>query len=206
MSLIEVSSITNSISYETISYLNDNGVCYLDNYFIYSYNDKTADALKVLFSRIYVENLFVAAPKSEEQIVIYEELLALKEVYKVNIIPYVEEEMLQLSDFSVFPVYFDSYGRLALTILYDNEFYTYLTADMLNASTLNHALKLMNGANTVIIGSKGYIGTNYDFILKLDTSTRLIYNKKTGLSDEILDYYENRIVVDPNGTVDLYVE
>ena len=204
--LIEISSSTKSLSYETLYYLDENEILYLDNYFIVSYNAKSLEALEILFSRIYVKNLFLPAPKSDDQTAVYGDLLKLKDTYKLNIIPYDEEEALLLSDFYVFPIYFDSNERFAMTILYENEFYTYLTADMLNTASVDHALKIMNGANTVIIGSKGNLGNSYDFIFKIDKPTRLIYNKKTGLSDEILDYYENRIIIDPNGTVNLYVE
>ena len=75
---------------------------------------------------------------------------------------------------------------------------------MLENDTAPQALKVMNGVNTVIVGN--IKKTSFKFIYKLTEETKLIYNKKTGLTDEILAYYENRILVDPNGAVELYVE
>ena len=78
---------------------------------------------------------------------------------------------------------------------------------MLDSKTRQYAFKIMNKANTVIVGEMGSSKNNADFIYKLEGETKILYNNsKKGLSEEILKYYQNRISVDPNGTVDLYVE
>ena len=204
--LIEISTPTKSLSYETLSYLEGKDILYLDNYFITNYSNNVISSIEIMLSGIYVENIYVPAPKSQEHKLLYSEILKLKDRYRIKIIPYLEEEMLAFSDFTVFPIFYDKNGKFAMTAYYDDQFYTYLTADMLRYDTASTALNIMNGAKTVIIGAKGHLSENYKFIYKLPKDTKLIYNKKTGLAEEILDYYENNITVDPSGSIDLYVE
>ncbi len=204
--LIEISRVTNSVIYQTIAYLEDNNALYLDDYFITDYSYETCSALENMLSAIKVKTIYLPAPKSETHKLCFLDVLEVLDNYSVNVVTYQSEEPLRFSDFTLFPIYSDERGRCAFTILYQDEFYTYMTADMFAASTKNYALKIMNGANTVIIGAKNESFISADFIHKLDKNTKLIYNKKSGLPDEILTYYENRITVDPNGTIDLYVE
>ena len=200
------STPTKSVSYRTLSYLSASHLSYLDNYVITSYTYVTKDALEVLASNVYLENIYLPAPKTEADKEIYAEILTLKEKYEASFIPYEENELIDISEFVIFPAYYDNEGKFAATLLYKNEFYTYLSADMLETSTKNTALKLMLGANTVIVGSTGYLYDGYSFTYKIPDETKLIYNKKSGLTDEILDYYGDRITVDPSGSIDLYVE
>lgn len=206
ISLIEISSLTSKIGRETVTYLRSNAIMHLDNYILTAYNQTSISTLESLLSSILIKKLYLPAPKTEYQKEIYTELLSFKRAYDIELEIYQENIMLTFTNFTLFPVYFDYKERLAFTVLYNNEFYTYLTADMLDADTVNHALNIMNGACTVIVGAKGDSLDLPEFIYKLGDGTRLIYNKKTGLTDEILKYYENRITVDPNGSIDLYVE
>ena len=191
-------------SNKTVNYLKDKNILYLDNYFVTSYNDNSVDSLRCILSKIYIENLYLPLIKDDDRGEIFENILSLKNEYKTNFIFYEENEIISFESFSIVPVYYDTYGKCAITISYQDEFYTYVTADMLEKDTAPQALKVMNGVNTVIVGN--IKKTSFKFIYKLTEETKLIYNKKTGLTDEILAYYENRILVDPNGAVELYVE
>ena len=203
-SLIEISDINTKVARETAVYLEKRDIMYLDDYVVTSYSYGSPRALESLLSNVYVENLHIPAPKSELQIEIYSQLLNLRKAFDIKLHIYTEGYMIRFSDFTFFPIYYDKNNRSAFTILYNNEFYSYVTANMLDDATVNHALKIMNGANTVIVGAKG--SSDAKFTYKLNGDTKIIYNKKTGLSNEILKYYENRITVDPNGNIDLYVE
>lgn len=203
-SLIEISEINTKLTRGTLVYLENRDIMYLDNYIITSYNYSSLHAIESLLSNVYVENLHIPAPKSELQKQIYSQLLNLRKTFDIKLHIYTEGYMIHFSDFTFFPVYYDKNNRFAFTILYNDEFYTYVTANMLDDTAVNHALKIMNGANTVIVGAKGKTGAKFTY--KLNGDTKIIYNKKTGLSNEILKYYENRITVDPNGSLDLYVE
>lgn len=204
--LIEISALNNTLANKTLFYLKEKDITYLENYIITSYNAKTADALKIMLSRIYIKNLYVPAPTGTTDKAYYSDILSVKEKFSVNFVPYENEEAIDLGDFTFFPIYCGKSESTAITILYNDEFYTYLSADMLEASNKNYAFKIMNRANTVIIGPKGETASTADFIYKISGDTKLIYNKKAGPPDEILEYYGDRISVDPNGAVELYVE
>ena len=206
VSLIEFSKVTDSVIYETVDYLESNSILYLDNYFITDYSNESYAALDAMLSLVKIEAIYLPTPKTESMNVRYNYILDVLNEYSINVITYQEEDCFFFSDFTVFPLYYNEKGKCALTIRYRNEFYTYITADMLVGTTKPLALKAMNGATTVIVGAKNASSGSPDFIYKLNESTNLIYNKKTGLSDEILTYYENRITIDPNGSIDLYVE
>ena len=203
--LIDIETPGSSKSIQTTEYLFNKNILYLDNYFVTSYNEKSISAFKTIFSRIYVENLYVPLPKDTAQTKIFEEIITLQHTYKTNLIVYEENEIIDFENFSLVPIYCDTYGKFALTINYKNEFYTYISADMLEPSTVMHSLKIMNGANTVVVGRSDNKSSN-SFIYKLKGNTKIIFNEKSGLTNEILDYYKDRITVDPNGAVDLYVE
>ena len=206
-SLIEIATLNLKVSNDTLSFLKKKHVTYLNDYVITSYNTSSLTALDTLLSNIFIENVYIPLPKTDVQKTTYSELLNFEKSYHVNISVYAEEDKINLSDFKFFPVYYDRYERFAFTILYDDKFYSYVTANMLDTASVNHALKIMNGADTVIVGAKGESSSSQNFLYKLDNKTNhLIFNKKSGLTDEILKYYENRITVDPNGRIDLYVE
>jgi hypothetical protein len=204
--LVEISNPSKKVSYETVRYLKENDILHLKSYVITAYNTKTKEALDAMLSGVFIENIYLCTPQNSTQKEIYSEILKLKNVYEINIITYTPDKKIEFSDFALYPVFCDNKGKFAITIKYNDEFYSYVTADMLEESTRNHALKIMYGANTVIIGAKGENSNSDPFIYKISGDTRLIYNKKSGLTDEILKYYENRITADPSGKIDLYVE
>lgn len=205
--LIEISTLSSKVSRETIAYLKENHITYLKDYVITSYNVSSVAALNSLLSNVFIKNVYIPQPKTDTEKVVYSDFLSLEKFYNINMSFYTEQDMLNFSEFTFFPVYYDRYERFAFTILYEDKFYTYITANMLDTAAVNHALKIMNGADTVIVGAKGDSSSSQDFLYKLDNKTnRLIFNKKTGLTAEILKYYEDRITVDPNGRIDLYVK
>lgn len=204
--LVEISNLNVTLAHKTLLYLRAKEITYLENYIITSYNAKTSDALNVLLSGIYIKNLYVPAPKSDTEKMYYNEILSVKEKFSSSFIPYENETPFEFSDFTLFPIYSGKSDSTAFTILYNDEFYTYLSANMLDAENKNYAIRIMNGANTVIIGPKGETSNTKDFIYKISGNTKLIYNKKAGPPDEILEYYGDRISVDPSGAVELYVE
>jgi len=204
--LIEISTLSNQVAYESVSYLADKHIFNLHSYFITSYTNNALSAIETVLSKVFVKNLYVPIPNSEYLSDTYLEIINLNEEYDINVITYSQEEMIKFSDFNVFPLYHDSFGRTALTVNYHEKFFTYVSASMLTPSTENYALKIMNSSDTLIIGAKGESENDREFKYKIPKLSKLIFNKKSGLSDSVLTYYENRIVVDPNGTIDLYVE
>lgn len=206
VTLIEVSNLNDNVVYETLDYLKKENVLYLDNYLITDYSENSNIALDALLSRIKINSIYVPTPKSESMTASYERVLTVLSGYSVKTVTYQEEDSLSFSDFTFFPICYTEKGKCAFTILYRDDFYIYISSDMLSGSTKSHALKVMNGAKTVIVGSKNATNSRLEFIYKLEKETSLIYNKKSGLPDEILAYYENRITVDPNGSIGLYVE
>ena len=204
--LIEISSLSNHVAYESVSYLADKHILYLNSYFLTSYTSNSLGAVEAILSKVFVKNIYVPIPNSEYLSDVYSEILNLNKKYDINVISYSQEEMIKFLDFNIFPLYQDNLGRLALTVNYSEKFFTYVSSSMLTPSTENYALKIMNASDTLIVGARGESENDPDFKYKIPKVSKLIFNKKSGLSDSVLKYYENRIVVDPNGTIDLYVE
>ncbi len=204
--LIEISNLNVTLANKTLLYLKEKDITYLENYIITSYNSKTAAALNTLLSGTYIKNLYVPAPESNAEKSSYNDILNVKERFNVNFIPYENEEAFKFSDFTFFHIYSEESSSTAFTILYNDGFYSYLSANMFESSREIYAVSITNGANTVILGPKGETASTSAFIHKIDGDTKLIYNRKKGPSDEILLYYGYRITVAPEGTVELYVE
>ena len=204
--LIEISTLSNQVAYESVSYLAEKHLFYLNSYFLTSYTSSSLGAIEIVLSSVLVENIYVPIPNSEDKSDVYSEILNLNKKHDINVITYSQEEMIKFSDFNIFSLYQDYYGRVALTVNYSEKFFTYVSSSMLTPSTENHALKIMNASDTLIIGAKGESENDRDFKYKIPKVSKLIFNKKSGLTDSVLKYYENRIVIDPNGTIDLYVE
>ena len=123
---------------------------------------------------------------------------------------YNTDEFISCGEFDIFFAYRSAdTNKRALTILYHDQFYTYLSSGMLENDTKNVALPLIEGCNTLILGRHGNSYSDYRFIYQVDDLERLVISgKNITLPAETLRYY------DANGTdliyspekLELYVE
>ncbi|MBO5879786.1 MAG: ComEC/Rec2 family competence protein [Clostridia bacterium] len=205
--LIDISLGKEHTAYATLEHLKENKILHLDNLIIPSYSPYLCEGLEKVLSSVSTERVYMLPPHGQDQGYIIDDVSALLESYRTELIIYPIEKRMNFGSFSYYHTYSDTSEKCAFTVLYKDEFYSYVSSDMLDGASQSHAFSIMVDAKLVIIGAKGASGANEEFIYKLDGDTVIYYNNnKKDLPSETLEYYQERLTVDPNGSIDLYVE
>ena len=105
--------------------------------------------------------------------------------------------MIFLGDMTYFPIYRSTDDeKLAFTLKANNEFYSYLSAGMFETNTKAVAFSLIEGCNTLILGSHGSNKYVHEFKYNLEGVSRLV------LSTECFKIASN--VTETNNSLKIY--
>lgn len=210
ISLLDISTPSSRIASMQADALNDMGIVELDRYVFTHYSLRSPETIRSLLGSMLVEEIYLPTPQNESELTIAGNIIAENENSKSIFVFYNSEEPIRCDKFNIFPAYRDSdKNKLALTILYQDEFYTYLSSGMLENDTKNVALPLIDGCNTLILGRHGNSYSSYKFIYQVNDLKRLVISSKSlTIPSETKRYYNDQgTAVDISPTeLDLYVE
>ncbi len=184
---------TKGVSLE-ITRLNDLGLNELDRYIFTSYSSYAHNAVDILLGSMLIGRIYLPVPQNEYEFSIAEGIVSEHSTSKSEIIFYEADEFIECGNFNVFTAYRSSdKSKLALTILYQDKFYTYISSGMLENDTKNVALSLIDGCNTLILGRHGNSYLNYKFIYRVNNLDQLVISSKNlELPSETVRYYNEQ--------------
>lgn len=184
---------TAAISLE-VQYLMDIGLTELDHYIFTSYSSYTPAAVERLLGAVFVEELYLPAPQNEHEFAIARRIVSENSDSKSVLHFYETGEFIKCNAYAVFPAYRSAdTNKLAFTVLYRDEFYTYLSSGMLENDTKNVALSLIDGCNTLILGRHGNSYSDYKFIYQVEDLERLVVSSKNlTIPSETARYYNEQ--------------
>ena len=155
---------------------------------------------------ILVENIYIPAPTNEKEAELAVEITELCKSFRTEIIFYAPTEIIKNDNFSIFPQLYladDTEKKNALVILYEDEFYTYLSSGMLTGRDSQIALPLIYDCNTLILGAKGRDYSDYRFGYKLNNLSELIVSSGgVIIPADVLEYYSDTEIKYKPGVVD----
>lgn len=192
--IIDLATPGTKVAALEVKQLNDFGLNELDSYIFTSYSSYTESAVDTLLGSLLVSKIYLPVPQNEYEISIAEGIVSEHGASKSELTFYVADEFIECGDFNVFPAYRSpDKNKLALTILYQDEFYTYLSSGMLEDDTKNVALPLIDGCDTLILGRHGNSYFDYKFIYQVKSLTKLVISSKNlDLPSETVRYYNKQ--------------
>ena len=147
----------------------------IDNYVFTTYSQNLSEAIECLVSNIHAEVIHVPLPSTNSERDLYNEISELSSKYRVTINYYDISEMIFLGDMTYFPIYRSTDDeKLAFTVKANDEFYSYLSAGMFETNTKAVAFSLIEGCNTLILGSHGSNKYVHEFKYNLEGVSRLV--------------------------------
>ena len=193
-----------------VEYMHELGVTEIDFYIFTSYSSYTPEAVDKLLGSVYVNMLYLPVPQNEDELAIAECVITDHTKSKTEFCFYKQEEYITCGEFNIFPAYRSpTTNKLALTILHNDDFYTYLSSGMLENDTKNVALPLIDGCNTLILGRHGNSYSNYKFVYQVDGLNRLVVSSKNlTIPSETVRFYNEQdtdLYYSPE-QLELYVE
>ena len=175
VSLLDTSTPSSATVSIQVSELQNFGVTEIDSYIFTSYASYTSSAIEKLLGAIYVKDVYLPLPQRAEELALAQKVIEENIGSKAEFHFYKSEEFISCGVFDVFPAYRSAdTNKQALTILYRDKFYTYLSSGMLENDTKNVALPLIDGCNTLILGRHGNSYSNYKFIYQIENLDRLV--------------------------------
>ena len=210
IALLDITSASGKVTELEIEQLRDMGLNTLDYYIFTSYTSKTHSSVEKLLGSLYIGDIYLPVPQNENELAIAERIITPNNKSKSEFHFYKGDEFIHCGEFDIFPAYRSKdANKLALTIHYKDNFYTYLSSGMLENDTKNVALPLIDGCNTLILGRHGNSYSNYKFIYQVEGLDRLVVSSKNlTLPSETARYY-NGIGTDIRYSpenLELYVE
>ena len=162
--LIDVTSVGSASSYESIDYISQSKHTEIDKYIYTDYSKKLPQAVTKLLSYLKTDIIYLPKPTNDEEHSIYNTLLEETKEFRTQIQIYESDDIILIGNISFFPVYRNTEGKVGFTLLYNDNFYSYLSSGMLEGRTKAVAEALIVGCHTLILGRHGNSYSNYSFI------------------------------------------
>ena len=200
---------TKAVSF-SVSNFQDHGITEIDSYVFTTYSSNTPAVVDKLVGSVYVRDIYLPLPQHEDELALAKKIIKENAGSKAEFHFYNTDEFISCGEFDIFFAYRSAdTNKRALTILYHDQFYTYLSSGMLENDTKNVALPLIEGCNTLILGRHGNSYSDYRFIYQVDDLERLVISgKNVTLPAETVRYYNANgtdLIYSPE-KLELYVE
>lgn len=192
--LIDVTTVNSSDTYKNLSYIEDLKITNLEKYVYTSYSPSICSSAKTLLRKMSVKEVYAPKPTNSEEKLLAARLTELFSEYRAELIFYAQDEIILNGEFSIFPQLYVSEPnkKIALAILYEDDFYTYLSSGALTGESGYAATRLIDGCHTLILGKRGRAYDDYRFIYELEKLERLIISSGgVILPQSTVEYYKD---------------
>lgn len=197
VTLIRTGGHSKRAAYSDITVVKDRRICYVDNLILTSYNGGAVTYADTFFKKMKTNTLYLPKPKNAEELEIAENMAQLLSLYGTNMRFYESEKPIDIGKCEYYHLASEAYEygdntASAYTILYRGEFYTYLSAGMIDYD-ISFSRKISYSSEHLIFGAHGdvsYVDTSfgltspkikeiyYDGILPLATASKTYYEEK----------------------------
>ena len=196
--MVDVSSGQYEASLDALSFLEEKLLTSLDTLVLTHLHQGHRKFLERMAKGIKIETLYLAAPLTEDEEVIYLDLVEIADVYHISCETYLQEEALTLGKSTfyfhqapilpgdTYPAFMVSVSREEDTIVLLSSNYTYLKPP-------DTSLQLFFSANTLILSAHGGNSENQGVLPVSDKTKQLILPNETlsfGISEDIMQYLQ----------------
>ncbi len=194
--VIDVASHKASTPYDTYSAITKHGLLEIDKYVIVNYSNGLDNSLEKLLNTVLIKEIYLPTPENYSEEKLYFRSLDLCKEAGTEAIRYQNEDYIRVGEASVIPIHKYSMGsskKLLFTVLKDDEFHTYTTANMLTGETKTMASGIIGGSHTVIFGCHESSGNEFKLNVKLTKVNKFIFSSKNIVFGEnVVDFYVSK--------------
>ena len=193
--VIDICAYKTSTSYSTYNAVVNNCLTKIDKYVLTHYSYYLEESLDTLIEKILIKEIYMPMPQSKTEERILFDIQELTDSCGISLNVYEKEVAISIGEISVFPLYnykLDDKKKNMLTILYNDNFYTYLNVDMLEGETKNMALEVIAGSHTIIFGHHESTRTEYILTYEFEEINTLIFSSTRIILNNDIEYYSNK--------------
>ncbi len=195
VAVIDIATYDKGTSYETYGVLAYNNITHLDKYIVTHYTYSLEESISTLTSSMLVKEILLPLPKNSDEERIFLSILENIASKRTSITIYENEDVINSGEVYVIPIHRHELGKqkkLLFTMLYKNDFYTYLNIDMLQVDTKNMALEVIDGSRAIIFGRHESGSEERKFTYKLSEPHTLIFSSnRITIPKDTLEYYSD---------------
>lgn len=195
ISAIEIATYDEESAYGIYEVLADNKITHLDKYVVTHYTYSLEKSISTLTSSLLVKEIYLPLPKNktEERIFLTISKNLSKESTTVTL--YRNEDVIDLCNVSFIPIHRHELGKqkkILFTMLYEDNFYTYLNIDMIYGETKNMALEVIDGSRAIIFGHHETGSEERKFTYKLSEPSIIVFSSnRIKIPTDTLEHYSN---------------
>ena len=179
---------------KTLDILSEEHIPSIDHYVLMGYRSNTENCLNRFFRNIKVHSIFVPAPKTPEDEMIYQNIKELTEDYNIHLNTFSSNEFLAFGTTKIYIT--QNYGNQdhhlpIFTIESKNGKHMYVSQGAVDEFSYDLTWNLLSECSTVIFGTKG---TNNDMFLNIsylpkEVKTVIISNDNHRFDKEFYDVF-----------------
>lgn len=200
INIIDIGSYDEYSSYYISSILANENLTKIDNYIFTNYSYTLSESADVIMGSFKTENIYIPAPKNEDELEILYEILSLISEFRTKLFLYKEGETLDFENLKFSHHHNASLGNGKGTLVsleFEEKTHTYASMSLLEKrATKNMALELIAKCDTIILGRHG--SYKDDFKIYIPSAKAIIFSERKMINTESLLYYKSaRIYSEP---------
>ncbi len=156
--LINSSQYAKNLAYTSLDLLEDANVTHLDKYYLTHYSWSIDDEIEVLTYNISIKQIYVPAPRNEDEETILKILKKTVENSRSEIVVFQENESVYVGKYEINLIYSVPYGNTsmnAFTVSKGDEVYTYVSSGLLATEHKAMLKGYMSQSDHIILGDHG---------------------------------------------------
>lgn len=193
--VVDIATYDTKSAYGTYNVLASQNITHIDKYVLTHYTYNLEESVSELTSSLMIKEIFLPLPKNQNEERIFLSIYSNIPKERTSVKIYQNEDVIFAGDIALVPLHRHEIGkqkRLFLTMLYNDDFYTYLNMDMLDGDTKNMALDVIAGSRAIIFGCHETGTEERKFTYKLSEPDTIVFSsKKIKIPMDIIEYYSN---------------
>ncbi len=156
--LINSSQYSRSLAYDSLELLDEMKITYLHRYYLTHYSFSLDEQLDVLLSNVIVEQIYLPAPRNDDEKTILNIVIKKMENYRTSIITFAENEPVRCGEYEIVLLYSTPYGDTSINALYithGERIYTYLSSGCLALDKKYDFSDIISISDCLIFGRHG---------------------------------------------------
>lgn len=192
--LINSAQYSKNLAYTSIDLLEANNVTNLDKYYLTHYSWSLDDDIKTLMYNVTVDEIYIPAPRNEDEETILKILYKAVENSRTKVITFQEYETISVGEYTVNLLYSEPYGNSSkngVVIAKGDEVYTYISAGLLSGKANDKYMNYISLSDFIILGDHGkkYKENIYIDGCFADMNAIVLHSDKIFLTQKSMKYY-----------------
>ena len=156
--LINSSQYSKNLAYTSLDLLEETNVTYLDKYILTHYSWSIDDEIEVLMYNVSVKEIYIPAPRNEDEETILKILYKTVENHRTDIVLYSIDEEIYVGKYTFALIYSEPYGNTSMNayvLAKGEEVFTYISSGLITNDFNDTYRKYISISDHVILGEHG---------------------------------------------------